>query len=198
MGALQSLLDTPLDGFPTKTARNSEQSCHACGMQFDRTHEDSATNHDLLTHSHYLAELCGIWLGSPHSSQRESTMSKQKDPSSPFIAFPSTTLPKRSVSSSSSKPSIIVSTLIKHTDFTKNERSALKHGFFSTMDVNTAELADCSGLEGCHIRGCLYVEHGSLVFQALDSSHQLPSVLTSRKEESFDVSTSLMSDSKLQ
>ncbi|THD22357.1 hypothetical protein D915_006932 [Fasciola hepatica] len=187
MGALQSLLDAPIDGFPTKTRRNSKCCCHACGMQFDRNQKDSTVNQTLWVHAHYLAELCGIWLGSPDPSQR-----KHIDSSSPFVAFPSTTLPKRSVSSS--KPSAVVSTLIKHTDFTKNERSALKHGFFSTMDMNTAGLTGCSGLEGCHIRGCLYVEHGSLVFQAADSSHQLPSVLTSRKGESFDAPGTIFPD----
>ncbi|CAL8106659.1 unnamed protein product [Calicophoron daubneyi] len=184
MGAVHSLLDANSSGCSSVRPHH----CHACGMIYD-----GLLNPPAKVRNHFPAELCGIWLGKPDGDRfsdwhkktaYESQYSFQSPPHG-YISTeagqhggnPSTTLPKRSVPN---KSSLVVSTLLKHTDFTKNERSALKHGFFSSMELNNPGASDYAQLEGCHIHGCLFVEHGNLVFQALENSHQLPFLLTAR------------------
>lgn len=182
MGAINSLIDTP--GGYSVLQRNSEtRHCRFCGSAYN----DVCTKdiHTSRLEDHHPAELCGIWLGRLYSNQMKeirihgdftalsATQSHCAETEGNFesVESPLITLPKRSCAPTRSQ----VATLLRHSDTTKNQ-STLKD-FFSTMDIRNSSSVQYTELEGCHINGCLFVEHGNLVFQAVSKRSHVPFLL---------------------
>ncbi|CAH8616203.1 unnamed protein product [Schistosoma haematobium] len=182
MGAINSLIDTP--GGYSVLQRNSEtRHCRFCGSAYN----DVCTKdiHTSRLEDHHPAELCGIWLGRLYSNQMKeirihgdftalsATQSQCAETEGNFesVGSPLITLPKRSCAPTRSQ----VATLLRHSDTTKNQ-STLKD-FFSTMDIRNSSSVQYTELEGCHINGCLFVEHGNLVFQAVSKRSHVPFLL---------------------
>ncbi|KAH8874216.1 Pleckstrin y type [Schistosoma japonicum] len=183
MGAINSLIDTP--GGYSVLQRNSETwHCRFCGSAYN----DVCTKdmiHISGLENHHPAELCGIWLGKLYLNQtRDIRLSDFRAIStSPLhcaenecnfesTGSPLITLPKRSCAPAKSH----VATLLRHSDATKNH-STLREEFFSTMDIRNSSSAQYTELEGCRITGCLFVEHGNLVFQAISKRSRIPFLL---------------------
>ncbi|KAG5449528.1 hypothetical protein CSKR_101522 [Clonorchis sinensis] len=186
MGAFQSLLEPPNCQY-SHTSKPTQ--CHSCGTLYNPNESGPVDSRSLRLYTHHPAILCGIRLGRSDQLQNDRDLDHRLQNaatppgfSNPFCGaranntLPSTGLPKRTIAGS--KPYQATDTLFRHTAFTKKERCALKRGFFSTVDVCIPDAADSSQLEGCHIHGCLFVEHGNLVFQATDNSTGLPYLLT--------------------
>ncbi|KAF6776955.1 hypothetical protein AHF37_04155 [Paragonimus kellicotti] len=199
MGGFHSLLNAPSCHYSHTTRSNETQHCSTCGAAYHPAQVVSSTTQPIWFQAHYPAVLCGIWLGRPEEEQLLETFQTTDHLRDSFstssqcyrmpremnlaITLPSTTLPKRA--QTNSKPPKIVDILLKHTDFTKGERSALKRGFFSTIDVAVDPLAELPQLEGCHIHGCIFVEYGNLVFQAAEDPTPLPILLIRQMGTSF-------------
>lgn len=189
MGAFHSVTENPPYRYLGISRLQESRCCRCCGTVY---HQPGIVHN---AQPHYPSVLCGIWLirsdevQSPEHTKHGYTVRNPSPISSRADEFSfdgvdsstvlSTKLPRRKAPPS--KPAHVAATLLKHTDFTKNERSALKRGFFSVMNVSLGDTSDYSQLEGCHIHGCLFVEHGNLVFQAVDCRARLPSLLTMRK-----------------
>ncbi|CAH8287684.1 unnamed protein product [Schistosoma turkestanicum] len=188
MGATNSLIDTP--GGYSVLQRNSEiRHCRFCGSAYnnDACIKDK-NNQTSSLDDHYPAELCGIWLGKLYSNQMKGiplhgdlraffasqTHCAETESNFESIGSPLITLPKRSSAATKSH----VATLLRNSDTTKNQ-STLKEEFCSTMDIHNSSFVQYTELEGCHINGCLFVEHGNLVFQATSykRSPHIPSLL---------------------
>ncbi|KAA3675319.1 uncharacterized protein DEA37_0003472 [Paragonimus westermani] len=199
MGGFHSLLNTPSCRYSHNTRLNETQHCSTCGTAYHPAQVVSSTTQPVWFQAHYPAVLCGICLGRPDEEQLWEgfqTTDRMRDSFSTSSqcyrmpremnltnTLPSTTLPKRA--QTNSKPPKVVDILLKHTDFTKGERSALKRGFFSTIDVTLDPLAELPQFEGCHIHGCIFVEYGNLVFQAAEDPTTLPVLLIKQMGTSF-------------
>ncbi|XP_018646560.1 hypothetical protein Smp_158670 [Schistosoma mansoni] len=182
MGAINSLIDTP-GGYSVLQKNSETRHCRFCGSAYN----DVCTK-DIQTsrlEDHHPAELCGIWLGKLYSNQMKEirlhgdfralsasqSHCAQTEGNFESVGSPLVTLPKRSCAPTRSH----VATLLRHSDTTKNQ-STLKD-FFSTMDIRNSSSVQYTELEGCHINGCLFVEHGNLVFQAVSKRSHVPFLL---------------------
>ncbi|CAH8613206.1 unnamed protein product [Heterobilharzia americana] len=184
MGAIHSLIDAP-GGYSVLQKNSETRHCRFCGSAYN----DVCTKDVIHTsglENHHPAELCGIWLGKLYLNQMRnlrlhgdfrtsSTLpSHCAETEGDFESFgsPLITLPKRSCPSTKSH----VATLLRHSDASKIQ-STLREDFFSTMDVHNLSAAQYAELEGCRISGCLFVEHGNLVFQAVNKRSRIPFLL---------------------
>ncbi|CAH8864511.1 unnamed protein product [Trichobilharzia szidati] len=184
MGSIHSLIDAP-GGYSILQKNSETRHCRFCGSAYNDICTKSVVNASGLE-IHHPAELCGIWLGKLYLNQignlrlhgdfRASSISPlhctETDGNFEPIQSPLITLPKRSCPPTKSH----VATLLRHTDTSKFQ-STLREEFFSTMDVNNLSTTQYAELEGCRINGCLFVEHGNLVFQAVNKRSRIPFLL---------------------